>query len=73
MLISQLRIGDTVTNSQMGAGKIEAISEAGYPVVNGQPVAWLVLASGDCFDPHHRAPEESRGDGGAPAGCERIH
>lgn len=48
---NEIRIGDTVADSGVGAGTITDFSEAGYPQVNGVSVAWLVRTDGAQFDP----------------------
>ena len=45
-------IGDKVSESGMGAGVITGFSDRDYPKVNNVSVSWLVLETGEIFDPH---------------------
>jgi len=47
----QLEIGDTVSESPMGAGTITDFTERGFPRVNDVAVAWLKRTDGAVFDP----------------------
>ena len=47
-----LRIGDTIEDSPVGAGTITGASERGYPQVNHVTVARLRRTDGVIFDPH---------------------
>lgn len=52
MARSYLSIGDAVSDSGVGAGKITAFTDAGFPQVNHVAVAWLECEDGTVFDPH---------------------
>ena len=47
-----MNIGTIVKNSPVGAGTITEFSERGFPKVNGVAVAWLILESGEIFNPY---------------------
>lgn len=55
--VTDLRIGDKVSDCPTGEGEITAITEDGYPVVNGAPVAWIVTEDGYYYDPHDQLPQ----------------
>lgn len=47
-----LEIGDDVSRSPVGSGKITGVTERGYPQVNHIAVSWLVRADGVQWNPH---------------------
>lgn len=47
-----IKVGDDVSESPVGSGKITGVTEAGYPQVNQVAVAWLKRPDGAAFDPH---------------------
>lgn len=49
---NNIRIGDEVSESSVGAGTVTDITEAGYPQVDRVAVAWLKRLDGETFDPH---------------------
>lgn len=53
-----MKVGDLVQQSPVGSGKITDFSDRGYPRVNFVAVAWLVLESGEVYDPHGVKPNE---------------
>lgn len=48
----ELLVGDEVTDSPLGPGKITGFSERGFPMVERVTVAWLRLPTGELFDPY---------------------
>ena len=53
----ELRIGDTIADSPVGAGTITGITEAGYPQVNHVAVGRLIRTDGVVFDPRGTYPK----------------
>lgn len=48
---SYISIGDKVSDSPVGAGKITGISDAGYPQVDHVTVTRLICEDGTVYDP----------------------
>ena len=48
----EFRVGDTVSDSPVGAGTITGTTERGYPQVNHVAVVFLKRTDGVVFDPH---------------------
>jgi hypothetical protein len=49
-----IAVGDDVSDSPVGAGKVTDITSAGYPRVNHVAVVWLERPDGARFDPHNK-------------------
>lgn len=58
-----ISIGDSVSESPVGAGKVTGITEAGYPQVNHVAVVWLKRPDGGCFDPYCKVGGSHPGTG----------
>ncbi len=51
---NELAIGDTISESPVGAGVITTITEAGFPRVDEVAVAWVRRVDGATFDPYSK-------------------
>ena len=49
---NEIKIGDKVKDSGVGAGEITSFTDRGYPRVNEVACAWIVFEDGSVFDPH---------------------
>lgn len=59
----QIEIGDVVSDSGMGPGRITGFSERGFPMVNNVTCGWVEFEDGSKFDPYgvaekHKANRE---------------
>lgn len=64
-----MSIGDKVKESPVGPGEITDFTQRGFPKVNHIAVAWLVLATGETFDP--LGSKERNNNGGNTVRTER--
>lgn len=65
--MNYLEIGDPITDSPVGPGRITGFTDRGYPRVNGVAVVYCVRSDGAIYDPHstdrkpHVSPTDSDG------------
>lgn len=51
---TNIQVGDLVSNSPVGSGKVTGVTQAGYPQVNHVAVVWLERPDGARFDPYNK-------------------